>query len=49
MPRAGFEPKIQVFEQSKTVRALDCAVIGTGTNIIRAMKSRRMRWAEYVA
>jgi len=30
MPRAGFEPTIPVFERSKTVRALDRAVIGTG-------------------
>jgi len=30
MPRAGFEPTIPVFEQSKSVRALDRAVTGTG-------------------
>jgi hypothetical protein len=30
MPRAGFEPKIPVFELLKTVRALDSAAIGTG-------------------
>jgi len=29
--RAGFEPAVPVFERSKTVRALDCAAIGTGT------------------
>jgi hypothetical protein len=30
MPRAGFEPTIQVFEQAKTIHALDggAAVIG---------------------
>jgi hypothetical protein len=30
MPRAGFEHTIPMFEQSKTVRALDRAAIGTG-------------------
>jgi hypothetical protein len=30
MPRAGFELTIPVFEQSKSVRALDRAAIGTG-------------------
>jgi len=30
MPQAGFELTIQVFERSKTVRALDRAVIETG-------------------
>jgi hypothetical protein len=34
MPRAGFEPAIPMFERSKTVRALDHAAIGTGSNII---------------
>jgi hypothetical protein len=29
MPRAGLEPAIPVFEQSNSVRALDCAAIGT--------------------
>jgi hypothetical protein len=31
MPRVGFEPTIPVFEQSKTVRALECAAIGNGS------------------
>jgi hypothetical protein len=31
MPRAGFEPTIRILERLKTVRALDGAVIGTGT------------------
>jgi len=31
MPRQGFEATIPVFERLKTVRALDCSVIGTGT------------------
>jgi len=31
MPRTGFELVIPVFERSKTVRALGCAAIGTGT------------------
>jgi hypothetical protein len=30
MPRAGFEPTTPVFERSKTVRALDGEVTGTG-------------------
>jgi hypothetical protein len=30
MPRAGSEPAIPMFEQSKTVRALEHAAIGTG-------------------
>jgi len=30
MPRAGFEPIIPVLKRSKTVSALDRAVIGTG-------------------
>jgi hypothetical protein len=30
MPRVGFEPAILVLEQSKTVRDLDRAAIGTG-------------------
>jgi hypothetical protein len=33
MPWVGFEPTIPVFEQAKTVHALDCTatVIGSGT------------------
>jgi hypothetical protein len=31
MPRAGFEPKIQVFERAKTVHALDRAAILIGS------------------
>jgi hypothetical protein len=31
MPRRGFEPIIQVFEQSKTFYALDCAATLSGT------------------
>jgi hypothetical protein len=40
MPWVGFEPTILVFEQAKTVHALDCAatVIGTG----------RINWLKYV-
>jgi len=34
LPRAGVEPTIPVFERSKTVRALDRAVTGTGEKII---------------
>jgi len=30
MLRAGFEPTIPVFKRLETVRASDCAVIGTG-------------------
>jgi hypothetical protein len=30
MSRAGFEPVIPIFEQLKTVRALDHVAIGTG-------------------
>jgi hypothetical protein len=30
-PRTVFEPTIQVFERSKTVRALDLAAIETGS------------------
>jgi hypothetical protein len=33
MSRAGFEPAIPMFEQPKTVRALDRAAIGTGNNV----------------
>jgi len=35
MPRAGLEPAIPVFEQSNTVRVLDPAAIGTGTQLIK--------------
>jgi len=33
MPRVEFEPTILVFEQSKIVRALDCAATGIGNTI----------------
>jgi DNA helicase IV len=55
MPRVEFDPKIQVFEQVKTVHALNGAatVIGhslyPATNIIRAMKSMMVRFAGQVA
>jgi hypothetical protein len=32
MPRAGFEPAILMFERPNTVRGLDRAAIGTGSN-----------------
>jgi len=33
VPRAGFETAIPVFEQTKTVGALDRAAIGTGLSV----------------
>jgi hypothetical protein len=39
MPRAGFEPPISDFEQSKTVRALDGATIGNGYLKTKQVKS----------
>jgi hypothetical protein len=40
MPRAGFEPVIWTFEQSKTVLASDCSVIETGWSYSYADKTR---------
>jgi hypothetical protein len=34
MPRAGFEPTIPAFERLTTVRALNCAAIGTDASIL---------------
>jgi hypothetical protein len=33
MPQVGFEPMIPVFEQAKTVHALDRATTVTGTSL----------------
>jgi hypothetical protein len=33
MPRVGFEPTIPVFEQAKTVHAVDSAATVTGTPV----------------
>jgi hypothetical protein len=33
MPRMGFEPTISVFEQAKTIHALDRAVTQLGTEV----------------
>jgi hypothetical protein len=44
IPGAGFEPTIPMFKRFKTIRALDCAVLGTGPNNAAVFTSRRMRW-----
>ena len=41
MPQVGFEPTISVGERPKTY-ALDRAATGTGTKLIRIIKSFRM-------
>jgi hypothetical protein len=38
MPRVGFEPMIPVFEQAKTVHALDCAATVIGIMITKGIK-----------
>jgi len=40
MPRARFEPAIPDFERSKAVRALDRALIGTGTTVYLKHETR---------
>jgi hypothetical protein len=42
MPRARFEPMSPVFEQSKTIRALGRAAIGTGISLILILISSRL-------
>jgi hypothetical protein len=50
MPRAGFKPTIPVLERSKTVRALDCAVIGTGVySYIRGPFEKFVDWRQCAA
>jgi len=39
MARVGFEPMIPEFERPKAVRALDRAVIGTGSFVIMTLQN----------
>jgi hypothetical protein len=49
MSRVRFEPTTPAFEVAKTVHALGRAATVIGTNIIRLVKLRTMRRADYVA
>jgi hypothetical protein len=46
MPQVGFEPMVSVFEQVKTVRALDRAttLIGFSTNYLLTNRERQVEW-----
>jgi hypothetical protein len=46
MPRVGYEPKIPVFEEAKTVHALDRAAIVIGHPRLYTMQSKAFGWSE---